>query len=125
MDKQEDTILFLNRVLNGDMSKPQGKELLGDEDSPLEIVAKEMCYKVIEVNYFLMQLAAGNLSFRAPRNNALLNGAKELQAAVKHLMLTMESVAKGEFRGEIEFEGDFSHWFRLFTDQIKLREKEE
>ncbi|MDD4526240.1 MAG: hypothetical protein PHX95_10430 [Lachnospiraceae bacterium] len=97
MSAEEDTCLFLNRILSGDMRPPEGKELPQDGDSPLVREAKTLGAMSLDANRFMGELASGKLSCVAPRNNTILGNAKELQSVLRHLLWTVDRVAIGDF----------------------------
>lgn len=118
-------VLFLRRILNGDMSPAKGDELPQQGDSELVREAKEIGMCAIEASCFIGELSSGNLSVRAPVTNPLLGTSKELQSVLRHLLWTIECISKGDYRQSVDFLGDFSRCFNLFIKQIELREVEQ
>lgn len=123
MNTEETTVLFLNRILNGDLTPPSKEELPGQGDSALARSAKLLGGRAIEASAFMEEIASGNLKAQAPRHNMLLGSSKELQSVLRHLLWTVECVSKGDFQQRVEFLGDFSRYFNLFTEQVARREQ--
>jgi two-component system sensor histidine kinase/response regulator len=64
-------------------------------------------------------LSRGDLSFEAPKGKMLiLQSLKNLQASLKHLTWTTQQVAKGDFKHEVDFMGEFSAAFNSMTQQL-------
>lgn len=122
---EEAAIQFLSRILNGDMSPPRGNEFPEDGDSELVLAAKKLGAYAVEAYDYMSKLSSGDLSTKAPQHNLLLGSSKELQSVLRHLLWTVECIANGDFQQSVDFLGDFSKYFNLFTKQVELREKEQ
>ncbi len=125
MDEEQIATAILNRILGGNMSPLAADELPKDTDSPLIFAVKNLALQIVEAYNFVAELSSGNLSCKAPRHNMLLGSSKELQSVMRHLLWTVECVANGDYQQSVEFLGDFSKYFNLFTKQVELREKEQ
>ncbi|MFV0315167.1 MAG: GHKL domain-containing protein, partial [Anaerotignum sp.] len=92
-------------------------------DDPLILLSVRLGISVTEAYHFMEELSSGNLECSAPQGNTLLGSTKELQSVLRHLLWQLECVAQGDYSQTVDFLGDFSKSFNLFTHQIALREK--
>ncbi len=79
---------------------------------------------IIELNQFLVEIAAGNLATKPPsRQNFLAGNIKELHSGLRHLTWQANQVALGDYSQNVSFLGEFSDSFNKMIAQLKEREE--
>lgn len=126
IEQEKNIILMLADLLN-DAAKGQFAEDfdLGESNSKeISILLNSTInlIKSISESYtFVNELSIGNLNFTAPRKNLLLSPFKNLQANLRHLTWQVQQIAKGDYKQNVDFMGDFSDAFNLMIAQLRER----
>ena len=68
----------------------------------------------------IYNLSKGDLNFNIPKGNiSFLHSLKSFQANLKTLTWTTQQIAKGDFRQQVSFMGEFSDAFNSMAQQLK------
>ena len=74
---------------------------------------------VSEVTTLARELSRGELNGMVPsRGNEIASPLKSLQASLKHLTWQTKQVAKGDYRQQVSFMGEFADSFNTMIDQL-------
>ncbi|NLC23853.1 MAG: diguanylate cyclase [Oxalobacter sp.] len=129
MDKSEEKITSLivkhiNGLLGGSSSPSVPEELAGNGEFVV------LHNKLMELRLIISDFAKGNLSHSIKMRGFVAGGLKALQSNLRHLTWQAQQVARGDFKQEVHFLGDFSVAFNSMVAQLdrtmkELRQNEE